>query len=117
MVGVRAPSGVKDGFEEKYVGRSGRGGLATGSHGLAVTAYHHPALPDQCLPSHRHQYHHITILVVFNVVVARNSSQRPPARARSRYGGIKFVIDEDNEVREDIGIEKDLFGFLPGRET
>ena len=33
------------------------------------------------------------------------------------YGGVKFVVDEGNEVREEVGIAKDLFGFLPGRET
>ncbi|GMI31688.1 hypothetical protein TeGR_g14292 [Tetraparma gracilis] len=29
----------------------------------------------------------------------------------------KLVIDEDDEVREEIGIKKDLFGLLGGRET
>ena len=33
------------------------------------------------------------------------------------YSGVKFVVDEGNEVREEVGIAKDLFGFLPGRET
>merc|ERR1712070_1255925 len=33
------------------------------------------------------------------------------------YGGVKFVVDEGNEIREEVGIAKDLFGFLPGRET
>jgi peroxiredoxin Q/BCP len=30
---------------------------------------------------------------------------------------VKLVVDEDDEMREEIGIEKDLFGFLGGRET
>ena len=28
-----------------------------------------------------------------------------------------LVVDEDDSIREEIGIEKDLFGLLGGRET
>merc|ERR1719353_609010 len=31
--------------------------------------------------------------------------------------GVRLVVDEDDELREEIGIEKDLFGLLGGRET
>ena len=31
--------------------------------------------------------------------------------------GLKFAIDEQNAVREEIGIPNDLFGLLGGRET
>lgn len=33
------------------------------------------------------------------------------------YGSMKIVVDDGDEVREQIGIEKDLFGLLGGRET
>jgi peroxiredoxin Q/BCP len=30
---------------------------------------------------------------------------------------VKLVVDEDDAMREEVGIEKDLFGLLGGRET
>lgn len=33
------------------------------------------------------------------------------------YSSMKIVVDDGDEVREQIGIEKDLFGLLGGRET
>ena len=35
----------------------------------------------------------------------------------SLYPGIKFVVDEGDEVRSEVGIKADLFGALGGRET
>ena len=35
----------------------------------------------------------------------------------TKYPGIKFVVDEDDEVRKEVGIAADLFGLLGGRET
>lgn len=37
--------------------------------------------------------------------------------AEEVYGSMKIVVDDGDEVREQIGIEKDLFGLLGGRET
>ena len=37
--------------------------------------------------------------------------------ADEQYPALKVVVDEDDSVRTQVGIEKDLFGLLGGRET
>ena len=47
-----------------------------------------------------------------SVVGVRNS-----AGAKGTDADVKLVVDEEDAMRNEIGIEKDLFGLLGGRET
>lgn len=47
-----------------------------------------------------------------SVVGVRNA-----AGAKGSETAVKLVVDEDDAIRTEIGIEKDLFGLLGGRET
>jgi len=49
----------------------------------------------------------------FTVVGVRNGAGVKP----STDAAVKLVVDEDDEIRKEIGIAKDLFGLLGGRET
>ena len=42
---------------------------------------------------------------------------RNAAGAKGTDAGVKLFVDEDDAIRNEIGIEKDLFGLLGGRET
>ena len=42
---------------------------------------------------------------------------RNEAGVKDTDAGIKLVVDSADAMREEIGIEKDLFGLLGGRET
>jgi len=48
----------------------------------------------------------------FTVVGVRNQ-----AGVKDTDAQVKLVVDEDDAIRKEIGIEKDLFGLLGGRET
>merc|ERR1719313_1319213 len=42
---------------------------------------------------------------------------RNEAGAKGSDAAVKLYVDEGDSIREEIGIEKDLFGLLGGRET
>ena len=42
---------------------------------------------------------------------------RNPAGAKGTDVGVKLFVDEGDAIRTEIGIQKDLFGLLGGRET
>jgi peroxiredoxin Q/BCP len=42
---------------------------------------------------------------------------RNPAGVKDGTSAVKLVVDDGDEMRKEVGIEKDLFGLLGGRET
>jgi hypothetical protein len=44
-------------------------------------------------------------------------SVRNPKGVKDTGASVNLVVDEGDEMREALGIEKDLFGLLGGRET
>ena len=52
----------------------------------------------------------------FDVVGVRSAKQAK-GEFESKYSSVRFVADQDDAMRKELGIKADLFGALAGRET